>query len=292
MPPTEFITPRSLGEALELLERHGSDARCLAGGTDLAIGIRNRSVTPRWIINIKSIGELQRVYWDTSSGPPHDLIIGAAVPVSRLAGRAEIGEGCRALSDAIGVLGAYPLRTRATLGGNIANASPAGDTLPPLLVMDASIDIVGVNGQRRVRLEEFFLGPGRTVLGASELISAIRIPGGAVGSPSRYLRIGRRRAMELAIVGVAVRKSNDTGVAIAFASVAPTALRARGTEATFYRGGTESAVAAALEEVAPIDDARASRAYRLHLVDVLLRRALDEILSSDAQTPDGGTARA
>jgi carbon-monoxide dehydrogenase medium subunit len=277
MAQVEFVTPRSLSEAVEVLDRYGAEARCLAGGTDLVIGMRHGRVTPRYVVNVKEVPELQRVYWDTSSGPPHDLVIGAGVPVARLAARPEVRAGCRALGEAIDVLGAYPLRTRATLGGNIANASPAGDTLPALLVMDALVELVGAAGIRHVPLAEFFLGPGRSVLQVGELIATIRLPGKAMGTPSRYLRIGRRRAMELAIVGVAVRRLAATEIAVAFASVAPTPLRARTSELAFAQGGIDAAVNAAVAEVAPIDDARASRAYRLHLVQVLLRRALEDL---------------
>jgi carbon-monoxide dehydrogenase medium subunit len=279
----EFATPGSAAEAAEILARHGPQARCLAGGTDLVIGMRNKGVAPRCLVDLKRIPELRQVTWDAADGGAPDLVIGAAVPLAQLARVPELRRLCPGLLDAIDVFGAYPLRTRASLGGNIGNASPAADTIPPLITLDAQVEVQGPGRRRLAPLESLLVGPGRTTLGHDELIAAVRIPGSALGRPGRYLRLGRRLGMELALVGVAVHRPSDGGVRIAFASVAPTPLRARQAEAALAQvgagvGGVEAAVAAALREVRPITDVRASLAYRKHLVQVLLRRALRSVL--------------
>lgn len=283
MPTVEFARPTSLPEAVETLRHYETQARCLAGGTDLVIAMRNKGVVPRCIVDLKHIPELRQVTWETPvGGGAPDLIVGAAVPMSRLAAMRDLRRLCGGLVEAIETVGAYPLRTRATLGGNIGNASPAADTVPPLLAMDALVEVEGPAGRRAVPLCDMFLRPGRTVLQTGELIAAVRIPAASLGGRSRYLKLGRRRAMELAIVGVAVHQHQDDRTRIAFASVAPTPLRARATESALSKAGDDTdrvqvAVAAALEEVKPIGDARASREYRRHLVAVLLRRGLEAV---------------
>lgn len=183
------------------------------------------------------------------------------------------------LAHSIDTVGSYQLRTRATLGGNICNASPAADTAPPMICMGAAVEIASGEGLRSVPLEEFFTGPGRTVLGPGEMVTALRFPAWSLGAQGVYLKQGRRQAMELAIVGVAALRPRDGAgpTRLAVASVAPRPFRLVRAEAALAAGGIAAAVDAAHSEVSPISDARSSAEYRRHLVKVLVRRALTEL---------------
>ncbi len=276
-----YESPTTVAEAVEVLARYGSGARVLAGGTDLVIAMRDKGVRPACLVDIKRIDALRQFAWQ----PDGSLVVGAAVPMTTLLRSERFVRECDMLARAIDTVGSYQLRTRATLGGNICNASPAADTAPPMICMGAEVQIASGAGLRTVPLEEFFTGPGRTVLAPGELVTALRFPARALGAPGVYLKQGRRQAMELAIVGVAALRPRDGGgtVRLAMASVAPRPLRLPAAEAAWAAGGVEAAVAAASGEVSPISDARSSAAYRRHLVGVLVRRALQTLTAQEAR---------
>ena len=181
-------------------------------------------------------------------------------------------------------LGSIQVRNRATIIGNVCRASPSADTLPPLIADGAQVVIHGGNGTRQVALEDFFTGPGKTVLNPDELVTELRVPAPAPRTGKVYIKHGRRKAMELATVGVAVSLS-ESEIGIVLGAVAPTPLRARRAEG-LLRGKImndeliEKAAAAAVSESRPISNVRASAEYRREMVGVLTRRALNLALEA------------
>lgn len=287
--PCAYEAPASVEAATALLARYGRAARVLAGGTDLIIAIRDKGLRPACIVDVKRISELGAVTWEEGGG----VSIGAAVPMTALLRSERFRRAYPMLCSAMETVGSYQLRTRATLAGNICNASPAADTVPPLITLGAAVAVTGPEGRREVALEHFFTGPGRHVLAPGELVTAVRLPAAAAGGTGVYLKQGRRQAMELAIVGVAAfRPAAAPGgpapaVRIAIASVAPTPLRLHAAEAAvaahgLTAPGIAAAAEAALAAVAPISDVRASAEYRRHLVRVLVRRVLQAITEGGA----------
>jgi CO/xanthine dehydrogenase FAD-binding subunit len=282
-----YEAPHTLAEATRILAHYGQTARVLAGGTDLIIAMRDKGVRPACLIDIKRIPELQEFAWAADGA----LVVGAAVPMVSLLRSERFRRECEMLCVAMETVGSYQLRTRATLGGNICNASPAADTAPPMIAMGAEVVITGVDSTRTVPLEAFFTGPGRHLLARGELVTAVRFPAWSLSGRGVYLKQGRRQAMELAIVGVAAfRPARETGlfIRLAVASVAPKPLRLTATEAVLRvegcnQIGITAAVKAALGEVSPISDVRASAAYRRQLVKVLVRRALEAVMEGDTE---------
>jgi carbon-monoxide dehydrogenase medium subunit len=216
------------------------------------------------------------------------LTVGAAVTMNRLARAPAVEAHYPLLAESANSVASYQLRNRATLGGNLGNASPAADTAPAVLLFEAVIVLYGPNGEREVPAAAFFLGPGRTAMQPGEFMTAIRFPpppGGAVG---RYLKLGRNRAGDLAIAGVAVLGFPDRAIPsgyrfrIGLASVAPVPLRVQEAEALLSSSlpGEQAFSAAATKAAAaasPIDDVRASAAYRRAMVRNLTRRALRDV---------------
>jgi CO/xanthine dehydrogenase FAD-binding subunit len=267
MPQAEYHRPGSVEEATALLGEPG--ARPIAGGTDLMVQNRGGKGNAPTLVDLNFVPSLAEL------GPRPDggLRIGATVRLARL----ESDRRCLAyplLGEAAGTVGSIQIRNRATLAGNLCNASPAADTAPALLCYEAVVHVVGPAGRREVPLEEFWKGPGETTLRPGEWVEAVSLPpppphGGC------YLKLGRTLGVDLAVAGVAALVS-DAGVRLAAASVAPTPRRLRPVEAVLSAAPPGSrpdigpAVAAA---IAPIDDARATAAYRQAMTVVLARRA-------------------
>ncbi|MCC7354855.1 MAG: FAD binding domain-containing protein, partial [Anaerolineae bacterium] len=216
------------------------------------------------------------------------LTIGAATTMNQVADSPEVQQHYTILAESAATVGSYQLRNRATLGGNLCNASPAADAAPALLALDAEAVIFGPRGQRIVPLTGFFTGPGKTVLGPGEILTAVHVPFPPRGCAGRYLKLGRTRIGDIAVIGVAVlgypHGANPSGTAwrIALGAVAPTPLRAPRAEAILAAATDEAAVEmaalAAMETARPIDDIRASAAYRRAMVRALTRRGVNEIL--------------
>ncbi len=278
MDPFAYHRPESLADACERLGREG--ARILAGGTDLIPQLREARRRATHIVDVKLLPGCAAI----AAGDDGGLVIGAAVPASVVARHPEILARYPALAAAAGMIGSLQVQNRATLGGNICNAAPSADAVPPLLVFDAQVTVSGRSGERRMPLEDVFAGPGRTNLEPGEVLTTIHLPPQAARSASHYLRFTPRREMDIAVVGVAARVACGADglvseARIALASVAPTPIRARGAEAALIgRGLDEGAIAeaarAAMAEARPISDTRASAEYRRALVEVLARRAL------------------
>ena len=279
----DYVKPASLAEASHILAEHGGEARPFMGGTDLFVRMRDGFIRPQIMVDVKHLPGMRDILYDEQAG----LTIGAAATMNQIARHPDVQTHYPLLAEAANSVASYQLRNRATLGGNLCNGSPAADTAPATLLLEGRIVLYGQNGEREVPADEFFLGPGATAMQAGELMTAVRFPVPPAGSAGRYLKLGRNKAGDLAIAGVAVFGFPDGTTSgyrfrIGLASVAPVPLRALEAEevlAASPPGEETFALAAekAMEAAAPIDDVRASAAYRKAMVRNLTLRALREV---------------
>ncbi|MGC8983334.1 MAG: FAD binding domain-containing protein [Desulfurococcaceae archaeon] len=273
----DYYEPKTLREALELLDKYGESAKILAGGTDLLVKMKVRLVEPRVVINVKKIPGLRYIVEDGDY-----VRIGALTTLRDLEKSDLVKERLPALYDAVKVMGSVQIRNMATIGGNLCNASPAADTAPPLLVHNARVVLASIYGERVVPLEEFFVGPGRTVMKPNEMLVEILAEKASRGSSS-FKKVSRV-AVDLAIASAAAYVEVEGGIIrearIALGSVAPKPIRARKTE-ELVKGlpvGSEElrkALYALEEEVSPITDVRSTAEYRRYIVKVLAWEAIE-----------------
>jgi carbon-monoxide dehydrogenase medium subunit len=276
----QYLRPESLDELFGILRTH-PDARVLAGGTDLVVRLRKRVELPRVIVDLKRVESLRRDVRQTG-----DVVrIGARAVITDIVDNTLLRERFPALIEAALVVGSVQIRNRATITGNICNASPAADTSPPLLAYGALVNVVGSTGSRTVPLDHFFTGPGKTVLGRGEIVDSIDLPLPKERSGSAFGRLTRRHGVDLAIVSLAcvVRESGD--VRYAFGAVGPrpfvviTSLRRDETQPGYgWQALRDAALQDVLKHARPISDLRASEEYRLAMLPVLARRALKTAL--------------
>jgi carbon-monoxide dehydrogenase medium subunit len=276
----EYKTATSLKEALHLLEKDGTNAKILAGGTDLVLQMKQAQVSPSLVIDVKKIPELNRLDWSQRGG----LRIGAAVSISKLLSSEILKEKYNILAQACAVIGSMQIKNRATVGGNICNAAPSADAALALLCLNASAVLACSSGTRTISLEEFFKSPGKTAVCNNELLVEIDIPTPPANSAGCYLRHTTREEMDIAVAGVAsfLTLSPDKKlkeVRIALGAVAPTPIRAYQAEAilsgkSLSQKIIEAAAEKAAAEARPISDMRGSADYRRELVKVLTRRTL------------------
>jgi carbon-monoxide dehydrogenase medium subunit len=284
LPEFDYIRPGTLVEASDFLARHTADARPFLGGTDVFVRMRDGLLTPKYLVDVKSLPGMNDLHFDPQSG----LTIGAAVNMNRVIISPEAREYYPLLVDACRSVASYQLRNRATLVGNICNASPAGDTLGASLAFDGVLHIQGSDGMRQEPLASFFLGPGKTTLQAGDIAVALHLPAPPAGSQGVYLKLGRNKLSDLSIVGVTALGYPESGNPSGFrfrlilASVAPVPFVAK--EAETYLANTpitpdsiREAVRLAAETAAPIDDVRGSARYRTQMVKNLTARALAEV---------------
>lgn len=275
----EYHEPATLAEASALLAELGAGANVLAGGTDLLVEIKENLRAVSHLVNIKKIEGLRERSFDRERG----LRFGALVTARELETWPVLKEAYPNFANALSLLGSIQVRNRATVAGNICRASPSADTLPPLIADGATLSVYGPNGERTVKMEDFFTGPGRTVLAAGDIVTAVSVPAPGQSSGRAYIKHGRRKAMELATVGVAVSidREGDTcrEIRIALGAVGPTPMRARKAEALLRgrlieAGAIAEAAETAMQESTPISNVRASAAYRRDMVGVLTKRAI------------------
>lgn len=283
----EYHEPTSLAEASQLLMTLGEGAYFMAGGTDLFVEIRERLRSVQHLVNIKNIPDLNRIEWSEDEG----LRFGALVTAGELETSNNIAERYPNLHTALRSLASIQVRNRATIVGNICRASPSADCIPPLLADGAVIETFHPAGRRRIPMAEFFTGPGRTVLQPGEIVISVAVPPPAIGSRRAYIKHGRRKAMELATVGVAVTLETQGGVCtaarIALGAVGPVVLRASKAEAMLIgsrldANSIEAAASQAQQECTPISNVRSSADYRRDMVGVLTRRAVSRALEGAA----------
>lgn len=284
LPAFDYVRPETGQDVVRLLREYGPEARLMMGGTDLLVRMRDGAITPRVLVDVKGVPGMQDVTYDPQTG----LTVGAAVTMNRISRQRHVRAHYPLLAEAAGSVAYYQVRNRATLGGNLCNASPAADTAPAVLVLEGRMVLLGPDGEREVPADQFFLAPGKTARRADEFMTAVRFPASAPGNRGRYLKLGRNKAGDLAIVGVAVLAFPSAGAPsgygfrVALASVAPVPLRVHLAEQllTDNRPGTAAftaAATAAMEAVTPIDDVRSSANYRKEMVRTLTLRALGEV---------------
>ncbi len=280
----DYVRPNTIPEALSLLEHAAGQARVIAGGTDLLVKPCKDTAGKFILIDISDIPELTGVT-STAEG----LEIRAATRLAEITSSPLLNNGLRVLSVAAATVGSPQIRNRATIGGNLCNASPSADTVPPLLVLDARVTLASRREVRTIPLVTFFVGPGSTVLKADELMVTISIPSPPPSVRAVYLKHAPRRAMDLAIASVAVSLWYTAGqlqTRIALGAVAPTPRRATQAEAMLISTSnpddkTLRAVAqCAAGEAAPISDVRASASYRQDMVEALTFQALHQAIDS------------
>jgi carbon-monoxide dehydrogenase medium subunit len=283
LPRFELERPATLAEACALLAAGGGEAALLAGGTDLLVKLKRQERRPRLLISLGRIEELRGR--EAGAG---GLALGALSTMSELAVDARLSGPFAGLAEGAAVVGGPLIRNRATVGGNIVNARPCADTVPPLLVLDARLRLSSARGERTVALDGFITAPGATRIASDEILTAIVLPGVAGETGSCYLKATRRAAMEVTTAGVAASLQLDggkiTSARIALASVGPIPLRALAAEAALAGQTPEEALLArasalAREAATPIDDHRSTAEHRRQLVEVLTRRALTTALA-------------
>ena len=275
-----YERPETLAHATALLADAGAGARILAGGTDLMIALRG-GPQPTVLVDIKRIPELGIVRWT----PAGDLEIGACVLVQDVAEDARLRGAFTALAEGAEAIGSLQIRSRATVAGNLSNASPCMDTAPPLLVLNGRLRVVGPRGTREAPLADFFLGVKQTALAPGELVTAVIVPKPAAGLSSAFDKIKRSYGHDLAIVNSAATWDPAAGtlrVAIGSCAVRPAlvpALTGVGPKSDPKDAG-ERLAALALEHIQPIDDVRASAEYRREMTARLCRRLTARLLGA------------
>ena len=276
----DYASPHSVREAVDLLAEHGDRARIMAGGTDLLVQLRVGRMELDLVVNGKNIPDLNELTYDPEAG----LTLGAAVPCYKIYGNAAVSRAYPGLIDAASLIGGTQIQGRASIGGNLCNAAPSGDSIPVMIALGATANVAGPNGTRVIAVEDFCTGPGQNVLQSGEILVSIHFPPPGPNSGARYLRFIPRNEMDIAVAGagvsVVLENGNIKSARIALASVAPTPLfvREAGEVLAGKPANDESIQAAAsiAEEAArPITDMRGTIEYRKHLCNVLTRRALN-----------------
>jgi CO/xanthine dehydrogenase FAD-binding subunit len=276
-----YERPAGVAEAVALLAGAPGNARILAGGTDFLIELRSGGTRPELVVDVKGIAGLNDIAW-TAGG---DLVLGACVLVQRIAEDGKIRKIFPALADGAGAIGSLQIRWRATVGGNLANASPCMDTAPPLLVLGARLKIAGPKGEREIPLAEFFKGVKQTVLGPGELVTAVVVPRPADGLRCAFDKVKRGFGHDLALVNAAAAFDPATkSIRVAVGScgitpVMPPALTGVDASADPTAVGRRLGTLA-LEHICPIDDVRASAEYRRDMTATLCRRLAAKVLGA------------
>lgn len=276
----DYVAPKTIAEAVSLLSSKGDRARILAGGTDILVQLREGRRDCDVLVDVKHIPELNELILDAQG-----LRFGAAVPCYRIYEHADVARTYPGLIDAVFLVGGIQIQSRASVGGNLCNASPAADTIPPLIAYEAVCVIAGPEGTRELPVEKFCTAPGKTALGRGEFLVGLRLPLPRKHSGAHYLRFIPRNEMDIAVVGSGVAvtldesKTRCIAARVALAAVAPTPLLVPEAGAALVDGAITDAQidkAALLAQAAarPISDMRGDADYRRHLVGVLTKRAL------------------
>jgi carbon-monoxide dehydrogenase medium subunit len=287
LPKFEHHAPATVAAALDLLARLGSHARLLAGGTDIFPAMKKRELTPGHLISLKDIADLKGI-----SADDQEIRIGALATLGEIERSPVVRQHLPILWNAVQVMASPQIRTLGTIGGNICSALPSADTAPPLIALQAAVKLLNVGGERSVPLEDFFRGPKASVLRAGEILTEILVPRPPARSGGVYLKLMRRSAMELALVGVAAQVQLDESfqlcetARLALGAAAPTPIRAPAAEALLAGReineiSAQEAGKAAAQLCRPRRDSiRASVEYRRSMVEVLTRRAILEACRS------------
>ena len=280
MHPFTYEAPTSLDAALGQLGAAAPRAALLAGGTDLIVQLRGGQSTPDAVIDVKRIPELRRLQLDDT-----ELCLGAAVSCWELSRNEDVRSAYPGLMEAAELIGSMQIQGRATVGGNLCNASPAADTIPALIAIGALAVVASADGERQLPVEEFVVGPGRNALHPGELLVELRVPPAAERSADAYLRFTPRAEMDIAVVGAAVNLETDetdkiTAARVALGAVAPRPLLVAAAADALIGTSLDAAALAALDAAAqaacnPIDDKRGTIEYRTKVAGVIARRTAE-----------------
>jgi CO/xanthine dehydrogenase FAD-binding subunit len=276
-----YESPKTIADAVALLAAHGDKARPLSGGTDLVIQLRAGTRRPEYVVDVKHIPEMTRI----SFSMQHGLRLGAAVSCIEIHENADMRRYYPGLTEAAHLIGSLQIQSRATVGGNLCNGSPAGDSTPALIALGARARLVGPKGERIVPVETFITGPARTVLQPGELLIELLIDAPARHSSDAYLRFIPRNEMDIAVVGVGASLTLDldddrvTDARIALGAVGPTPILATAAASAIIGkklddAALDNAARLATSVATPIDDMRGTAEFRRHIVGVLTRRVL------------------
>jgi CO/xanthine dehydrogenase FAD-binding subunit len=275
----EYLEPRTLREALEMLKTHAGRAKLLAGGTDLLVKLKRGQLSTRYLINIKRIDQLKGI--KVQDGV---LSIGPLVTLSELINSNIIRSRFPILADAAQNMASAQIRTVATIGGNICNASPAADLAPPLLCLDARLTVQDQLEAREIQFTRFFKGPGENVLAPDQILTGISIPMDLSAYRGIFIKYGIRNALDISVISLAILEGKDKqDIRVGLGAVAPTPIRAYKTESLLRDLGEitldtlEKAAELVVDEISPIDDIRASRWYREEITKVMLKRGLSRL---------------
>ena len=279
--PFDFYQPATLQEASRLLRDRGPGGRFLAGGTDLVIAMKEKGLLPNYIVDLKRLPGITGIRENADGS----ITLGTLTTMYEIEISPLIRKKFQFLAQSAAEVGSIQIRNRATIGGNMCNATPSADTAPALIALNATAKIMSGTGGRSISLEEFFKGPGQTVLSADEILTEVNIPKTAPGLVGEYIKFSPREMMDLAYVGVAVaydfetQKKTCTSVRIVLGAVAPTPIRAKRAETTLEgqilsEASAEKAGNIAAEEAKPISDVRSTADYRRAMVGAMTKRAL------------------
>lgn len=276
MQELQYLRPDSVREALELLDDYGKKLKILAGGTDLIIALKDKLISCDYLMDIKNIQELKGINYSEEKG----LEIGAAVPLNEVINSTVVNEKYEVLVQAARTLANSLLRNRATLIGNICNASPGGDMLGPSIVLEGKLEISSKNGVRIVPVKDFFLGVKRTVLKENELVTKIIFP--SIKGIGKYRRRSRIKGHDLAQIGVSMFLKNDAGLNVSITAAAPIPVVIE-EFAQLKKDEVKDSIQAIVDKIMisikPISDQRASKEFRIAMAKYLSKQILEELSS-------------
>ena len=279
----EYISPKTKEEVLEILKQKKSEACIVAGCSNVLPYIKDKKLPAKLLLDISGIEELN--YIKESEG---EIYIGAGTTISNLINSKIIRKECNLLHQAAEEFADPTVRNSATIGGNLADASPAADMAPPLLVLYAVLEVESMDGKREISLKNFFIGPRKTVLHDDEMITSIKIKDDSINKNGCFIKLGLRQAMAISLATVAlileVEKDKVADVRIAMGSIAPTPLRLIKVEGFLKNKEIndeliEEAIKKVREEVKPIGDVRASAEYRRYVSGILFKRAFEKLIT-------------
>ena len=282
----EYVAPTTIDDAVRLMAESGNKAKALAGGTDVIVQLRGGRFDIDRLVDMKKIPELSEMSYSDADG----LTVGAAVACHQVYEDETVQQLYPGLVDAAFLIGGIQIQGRATLGGNLCNSSPSGDTIPALMALGGMCDIAGPNGRRSIPVEEFCTGPGRNILQDGEILVSLNFPSPKANSGAAFLRFIPRNEMDIAIANAAASvvlddsKENIVSARIAVGAVAPTPMMATAAaDGLAGKAATEESIEAAGEAAkavaSPINDMRGTVTQRVHLVGVLTKRALRTAIS-------------
>lgn len=276
----DYATPHSVREAVDVLSEAGGRARVMAGGTDLLVALRAGVYDIDLVVDGKNIPELNEITYDPTNG----LTLGAAVPCYKIYGNQAVATAYPGLIDAASLIGGTQIQGRASLGGNLCNATPSADSIPPMIALNGTANIAGPNGNRQVAIEDFCTGVRQNALDSDEILVSLHFPAPVANSGANYIRFIPRNEMDIAVAGAGVSVVLDNGdikeARVSLASVAPTPLFVQEAgDAIAGKPANDETVriasGIARDAARPITDMRGTIEFRQHLCEVLTRRALN-----------------